>query len=351
MTLFIRADATTRIGTGHIMRCMALAQMWQERGGQVVFLSRCESQVLQNRIIAEGFQLISIKNPYPDTSDLEQTLRALKLYAPCSEPPALSPWLTLDGYHFTQEYQRAIRDSGIRLLVIDDMNHLPYYDTDLLLNQNINAESIHYSCDPDTRLLLGTKYALLRNEFSPWQGFKREIPELARHILVTLGGGDPENVTLRTIESIKLVNMPELNVKVIAGPSNPHLDILKDVMLHAPCSMLLIQNATNMPELMAWADIAIAAGGSTCWELSFMGVPALISILAENQRGIAEGLERSSVACNLGHFSLFSVDSVAKILSDHLSDHYKRLKMSQNAMRIVDGFGREKVFDQITEMQ
>ena len=258
--LIIRADATTEIGTGHVMRCFALAQAWQEKGGQVVFLSHCESEALQNRIIDEGFDLIPINTPHPDPSDLEQTLQALKCHAQCSKPSAPT-WLALDGYHFTPEYQKAIRDPGIRLLVIDDMNHLPSYHADILLNQNINAELLHYTCESDTRLLLGTKYALLRKEFWPWQGFKREIPEVARKILVTLGGGDPDNVTLKVIEAIKLLNMSDLEVKVIVGPLNPHLDILRDSMGSAPCPMSCIHSTTNMPELMAWADLAVTAGG------------------------------------------------------------------------------------------
>jgi len=98
--LFVRADATTQIGTGHIMRCLALAQGWKEKGGHVIFLSHCQNDTLINRIIQEGFNFIPIHKPYPDPSDLDQTLK--KLSSIYNEPLS-DIWLVLDGYHFTPE--------------------------------------------------------------------------------------------------------------------------------------------------------------------------------------------------------------------------------------------------------
>ena len=349
MILFIRSDATTQIGTGHVMRCLALAQAWQEKGGQVVFLSHCESQSLQNRIIDEGFDLIPIKNPHPNPSDLEKTVQAFKHHAPCSLLPAPTPWLVLDGYHFTLDYQKAIRDAGIRLLVIDDMNHLAHYHADIILNQNINAEHVHYACEPDTRfrLLLGTKYALLRKEFWPWRGFKREISEVARKILVTLGGGDPDNVTLKVVEAIKRLNMPDLEVQVIVGPSNPHLDILKDSMLSAPCPVRFFQSTTNMPALMEWADITINAGGSTCWELAFMGVPFVTIILAENQENIATRLEKAGAARNTGWHHILTEKDLSNFIKELAYDSGVRSELSMKGKELVDGEGASRVVEEI----
>jgi spore coat polysaccharide biosynthesis predicted glycosyltransferase SpsG len=131
--LFIRADATTEIGTGHIMRCIALAQAWQAHGGEVTFLSHCQSTALRERIIEEGFSFISIDHPHPHPDDLSQTINYVQHLSPFPFPLSHA-WLVLDGYHFTPDYQKAIRDAGIHLLVIDDMNHLPHYHADILLN-------------------------------------------------------------------------------------------------------------------------------------------------------------------------------------------------------------------------
>ena len=127
--LLIRADASSTIGTGHIMRCLALAQGWQRRGGKAKFLSCCDSNRLQRRIINEGFDFNHIENPYPDPSDLKTTLKILQktqrenslLFTRHSSLTSL--WLVLDGYHFDSTYQKLIREEGFNLLVIDDMAH------------------------------------------------------------------------------------------------------------------------------------------------------------------------------------------------------------------------------------
>ena len=345
--LTIRADATTQIGTGHVMRCLALAQAWKEKGGEVVFLSDCESEALQNRIIDEGFDLLPIEKPHPDPNDLTSTLKFLS--AKGNEISAASPWFVLDGYHFTPDYQKAIRDAGIRLLVIDDMNHLPNYHADIILNQNINAERLHYACEPDTRLLLGTKYALLRKEFWPWARFKRAIPEVARKILVTMGGSDPDNVTLEVIEAIKLLNMPEMEVQVVIGPSNPYAEELKNAVLYATCSMLLVQNVTNMTELMAWADVAVTAGGSTCWELAFMGLPSTVLVLAENQKSVAQGVHSYGAAISLGWYVASLKTALTSTMEVLITNPQKRLQMSKKGFELVKGRGIEYVLEAIIQ--
>ena len=306
----------------------------------MTFLSNCDSEALRQRIMDEGFNFIPIEKPHPDPSDLNQTLNVLKRLAPCPMPHAL--WIVLDGYHFTPEYQKAIRDAGIRLLAIDDMNHLQHYHADIVVNQNIDAEHLHYACELDTRLLLGTKYALLRKEFRPWQGFKRKIPEVVRNVLVTLGGADPGNVTLKVIQAIKLLNNPNFEVKVVVGPSNPHAEELKNAVLSAPCPMHCIENTANMPELMEWADLAISASGSTCWELAFMGLPNLLVILAENQVELAEHLEAQQATVNIGWYNMFSNEQLCTKIDVLINDRSLRRSLSENESFLVDGKGTSR---------
>jgi len=346
-TLFIRTDSTVSIGTGHIMRCIALGQAWQDRGGQVIFLSRCESETLRERIIQEGFQFIAIENSHPDPSDLGHMLGIVKQHK--TQNPKPKTWVVLDGYHFTPEYQKAIRDEGCHLLVIDDMNHLPHYHADILLNQNIHAPDIKYYCDEDTTLLLGTQYVLLRRQFLKYRDFKRQIPERAKNIFVTLGGADPDNVTLKVIEAIKLLNNPNIEVRVVVGPSNLHVAEIKNAMVFAPCPMNCIENAGNMPDLMVWADVAISAGGSTCWEIVFMGLPVILLVLAGNQQDIAKRLTEAGVALNLGWFEQVSGLHIVEALSGLLNNRSQRQQMSNSGRTLVDGTGSEKVISGLQE--
>jgi len=353
--LFIRSDSTPQIGTGHIMRCIALAQAWQDRGGKVTFISHCETDTLRQRIMDEGFDFIPIENPYPDPSDLSQTLAHLKsLFPPPSSvlhPPSsiLRPptWLILDGYHFTPDYQKAIRDAGIHLLVIDDMNHLPYYHADILLNQNIHATELKYHCDKDTKLLLGTKYVLLRREFLRYRGFKRHIPEKAKKILVTLGGADPDNVTLKVVKALNLIGDPDLEVKIVVGPSNPHIESLKREILRSPFSVLLLPSVSNMADLMAWADVAISAGGSTLWELCFMDVHSIVITVADNQEEVVRYLGQIGLVYNFGRFREIKDQELAHQIDELIKQFKKRRIMSKLFQNMIDGNGIYRVLERM----
>jgi len=227
--LVIRADANTRIGTGHLMRCLALAQGWKDSGGQVIFITACSNEPLLQRLYDEGFVVHRLEHPYPDPQDWEMTKQLLSEH--------LGAWLVLDGYHFDSEYQWLVKEAGYRFLVIDDMAHLPHYYADIVVNQNLHAEQLHYPCEPYTQLLLGTQYVLLRREFLKGQGWKREIPEVARKVLVTLGGSDPDNVTLKVIRAINKLKIKGLEIKVVIGPSNPHMASLKEAIHHSPLTV------------------------------------------------------------------------------------------------------------------
>ena len=351
--LFIRADSTNTIGTGHVMRCIALAQAWQEHDGKVTFLSHCESDKIKQRILNEGFEFLPIKMPHPDPSDLKNVLNYLTAIR--NPQSAIRNWIVLDGYHFTPDYQKAIRKNDYKLLVIDDMAHLDYYHADILVNQNINAPDLNYSCDKNTIQLLGCDYVMLRREFLEYKNCKREIPEKAKKILVTLGGADPDNVTLKVIETLKLLNDPDLEVKVVVGPSNPHLKKLQSAIRN-PCPVKretcltgaqfvihILQNVTDMPSLMARADMAITAGGTTCCEIAFMGLPYIILVLAENQKRVAEKLDEHGAAINLGWYEVVASDMIAKAFQEMVLEKEVRAKMSSCGRKIVDGIGGKRI--------
>ncbi len=341
-SLLIRADASSRIGTGHVMRCLALAAEWQSRGGSVTFLSRCESAKLRQRIEASGVEYIPLNEPHPSHADMETTLRLLE--------GGSRRWVVLDGYHLDTAYQRAIRGSGHRLLVVDDIAHLPEYHADIVLNQNITAPDLDYNCNPDALTLLGAKYALLRPEFAVWRGWEREIPEQARNILVTLGGGDPDNVTLKAVQALREVGDGCLNALVLVGYSNPNLELIESAAHCAKTGIRVVTAATDMPRLMAWADMAISAAGSTSWELCFMGLPSLMLVVADNQREIAAKLHESQAAVNLGWAADASIEHIAGAVKQMRDDSALRDMLSQNARRLVDGMGAERVVSLMTAM-
>jgi len=337
--LFIRADATTAIGVGHIMRCIALAQAWQQARGEVTFLSHCENEELRRRILWEGFGLISVDHPGSGLENLKQIINLLQN----SRRDGDNIWVVLDGYGFGPEYQESIREAGNRLMVIDDHNHLPHYHADVLLNQNLNADQLIYSCGPYTRLLLGTRYGLLRSEFLSWIDYKREIPKVAYKLLITLGGADPNNQTLTVVRAIQQLELERLETIVLIGPVNPHMQVLQSVINQSKFPIQLISNPDNIPELMAWADLAISASGSTAMEMLFMGLPALVIILAENQKTVAEALAHEGIAVNLGWYHDLSAAQIARKMTEMVEATDVRSEMSQRGRHLVDGKGAQRV--------
>jgi len=333
--LVIRADASTQIGIGHLMRCLALAQAWKDAGGRVAFITGCQSESLLQRLREEEFNIHLLAHPYPDPEDWDYTKNVLTI-----SPDA---WVVLDGYHFDEVYQQQVKQAGHRLLVIDDMAHLKHYHADIVLNQNLHAENSHYSCEPYTHLLLGTPYVLLRREFLAWRGWQREIPETARKVLVTLGGGDPENHTLKVIQALQKMDIPGLEAVVVIGASNPHAGPLEAAAGQGHIPIRLIRDAGNMPDLIAWADVAISGGGSTNWELAFMGLPGVIIVLADNQLSIAGELASAGVAINLGWYAGVTTNEISNTLAQLLAAEGVRVQMSQRGKQLVDGSGGQRV--------
>ena len=340
--LLFRVEASIAIGSGHIMRCLALAQAWQNLGGNAIFAVATDIGKLQTRLETEGITIHQLSVTSGSREDGEAVIAlAQKLGV---------SWVVVDGYQFGANYQQQLKAAGLNLLFIDDYGHAKHYSADLILNQNLSADERFYPHrENDTQLLLGTNYALLRWEFWQWRHWKREIPQTARKIFVTLGGSDPDNVTLKVMHALSAIKTEALEVVVIVGGSNPHYDQLQAVAQASPFSMTLKQNVTNMPEWMAWADLAIAAGGSTNWELAFMGLPSVIITVAENQSAIAQQLGKMGVTISLGWHQNLTVNQLTAAISDLLSAQQKRQQMSEKGRQLVDGLGSQKVIDQIME--
>lgn len=336
MQVVFRVDASTQIGTGHVMRCLALAQAWQDTQGQPIFIMANPIPALEERLKSEGMKVVHLAAEPGSLADAQETAALAHQFE--------ANWVVVDGYQFGSEYQQTIKNSGLNLLFIDDYGHAEHYYADVVLNQNISAEEEWYQHrEPYTQLLLGTRYTLLRREFWQWQGWQRTVPPVAKKVLVTLGGADPDNVTLKVIQSLQIVEVEELEAVVVVGGSNPHYENLKMAVQDSRYPIQLQRNVTNMPELMAWADVAISAGGSTCWELAFMGLPSILLILAENQRAIAEKLATLNLAVNLGWHQDVESQNIAQNLSTVLRSAEQRRNMSKLSQKIVDGKGADSV--------
>jgi UDP-2,4-diacetamido-2,4,6-trideoxy-beta-L-altropyranose hydrolase len=343
-TLLIRTDASTLIGTGHVMRCLALAQAWQDKGGTVTFLMAPGSPPLEQRICSGGMNVQAIEEQPGSNDDAIITAEIANKIE--------SSWVVVDGYQFSANYQKILKEHNCRIFFIDDFGHADHYYADIILNQNIYADMSYYKqkYEPYSRFLIGTKYVLIRKEFLKFSGWNRKIPKIAHKVLVTLGGGDPHNVTLIVIESLKKVRVDDLEVIVVVGGANPHhLELNKAIRNFPKCK--IIKNGADMPTLMAWADIAISAGGSTCWELVFLGVPGIIITLADNQQLIAKHLNQEISYVTLGWYNDISDEKLTDAIHSLIFNPEKRLEISQKAQKIVDGEGAIRVVQKIIDAE
>ena len=335
-TLLIRADANVSMGTGHVMRCLALAQAWQDSGGRSTFAMAESTPSLERRLREEGIEVERLEVSAGTAEDAGETGSI------ASRKNA--EWIVVDGYQFGSAYQSSIKKAGFKLLFMDDHAHAGPYSADLVLNQNLHASrGLYAERDRSTQLLLGPRYAMLRREFRQWRNWRREIAPVGRKILVTMGGSDPDNLTARVIAAIQQVSNPNLETTVLVGGSNPHLRSMEELIRRQKAPMRLLIDTSNISEWMTWADVAVAGAGTTFWEMCFLGLPSLLIALAPNQESVADTAGRMGIACNLGKQGEVSAATIAEKLAALLNSENCRMKQSGSGRKLVDGRGAGRV--------
>lgn len=338
--MLLRVDGGTRVGLGHVMRCLALAQRWLDRNGQVHAATVSQDPAVVARFRREKIPLHALSTSQVGGAvDGEETAELARRFG--------ADWIVADGYAFDADFQARIVGSGGRLLVLDDYGHADHYGAHVVLNQNVGAaETLYPSREPYTDLLLGTRYALLRREFlqiERSEGRKRPIP----YVLVLMGGSDPHNMSVRIINawprSGRLV--PEL--VIVVGPSNRDYEELAAAVLRSGQAVRIAQDPADLPRLMAGARLAITAAGSTCWELSFLGVPMVTMVVATNQAEISRGVARAGAGLDLGWACDLSDDSLLNTIESLLADPVRLGRMELCGRRLVDGQGPDRVVDHL----
>jgi UDP-2,4-diacetamido-2,4,6-trideoxy-beta-L-altropyranose hydrolase len=319
------------------MRCLALAQAWQAEGRSVYLIGKV-TRVLRKRLSSEGVDVRPLESTPGGESDTKETIKRARELS-CS-------WIVVDGYHFDSSYQRQLREEGWPVLLLDDHGHEDHYEADLVLNQNIGAEtSLYPNSGRHTDLLLGPEYALLRKEFWPWESPRRPPRQEATRVLVTLGGADPKNLTSSIARALGELNTANIHVTVVMGGSNTHREEVRAAVEEAGSSVKVQWNVKNMASLMARNDIAVSAGGSTCLELAFMGVPHAVVAVTENQKATTEQLDEDGVAISLGWHETLDASNVKEAVKELLQQDERRVSMARRAQKMVDARGSARVLE------
>jgi len=334
--ILFRADAGAQLGIGHLMRCLAIAQATKASGRTAIFLSDIQSPELRTRLQSEGFEM---SRPYEQPGTPEDAKATTDLARQVG-----ADWIVADGYRFMEPFQERIKAAGSKLLLVDDYGHAHRYFADIILNQNIDApEDPYRHREMGSKLLIGSKYVLLRREFVEWR--KREIQETgdAERLLITMGGGDSANVSLKVWDAIQSIRGRALECKFVIGAANSNRQVLEAAVEKNGHKTTLCFNPSCMPELMAWAQMALTAAGCTLWELCFMGVPALTLVIAPNQERVAKPLADRCIVSSLGLADDVTPSTIAKSVDSLLRDADRRNAMSSAGRSLIDGEGVERV--------
>jgi len=324
------------------MRCLALAQAWKDAGGGAIFAMAEGMPAIEERVRAEGFDIYNLAAKPGSSEDADLTADLALSQKVC--------FVVVDGYQFSSEYQICLKQAGLHLLFIDDYGHADSYCADLVLNQNIYAGvELYEKRDGRTELLLGPAFVLLRKEFWPWRNTQRINPAIAGKILITLGGSDPGNATSKILMSLRSLPANGFEVAVIAGGGYIHIDSLQKQSTSSSVPVRIIENASNMPELMAWADMAVISGGTTAYEAAFMGLPCLIVIIAENQILLAEKFDEMKAAVNLGPYEDLSFLQIRDAVGGMRLNRNTRETLSRAGKQLVDGLGARRAIQAMLE--
>ena len=356
MKLLFRADASLIIGTGHVMRCLTLANEGKKRWSSC-FVLRKPGKALAEFIVSLGHEVVELVTSYepqePNSNslthnnwlpvsqvqDAKETVGVIAEFKP--------DWIVVDHYALDATWSLITKKYVAKIFVIDDLGDRDLV-CDLLLDQNLGASiakyesKVHRNCE----FLLGPTFALLRNEFREWRehSLTRRLDSGIKHILITMGGVDEENYTLRILKEITKSEYAALCVfTVVIGGAYPHSNLLNEFVETSGLTVSVLSNVNNMAEIMSNSDLCIGAAGSTSWERCCLGLPTITIAIANNQINIAEQLSKRNVAIYsnvsnlLRNFEQFFDLSGTEILR----------ALSMNSCQTCDGLGTLRVVEEL----
>jgi len=335
--VILRADASSAIGTGHVVRCLTLGAELQRRGWDVRLASRALPSGLAASARSAGIEPIALPGDLP--LDDEPAVLATMVTGP-------SVLVVVDHYGIGAAWQRAARAWADRVMAIDDLADRAQA-VDLLLNQNLGAGRARYAAfvPLGTRVLAGPRYALVRPEFAAARARSRQRDGSIRRTLIFMSGTDPDDVTLKAATAAAVLDVP---VDVVVGGGYPHLAALRDRV--AGRSFAIHVDTRDMAELMERADLAIGAPGSASWERCTLGLPTVLVDLADNQVEGGRRLAERGAAIDLGRSETVGIADLEGALMELRDDPARLARMSAAAAAITDGRGTDRVADAIERL-
>lgn len=331
MNICIRVDASEEIGSGHVSRCLTLADMLHNHNVQIFFACRKERGHLIQIIEEKGYTVFEIESLLP----FDQERDAKGFVGAIIEKQLSIDWVIVDHYQFTETWESYIRESlNARIFVIDDLANRKH-DCDLLLDQNFyhGLESRYKGLVPERCIqLLGPEFLLLREEFYEALEMEKETSENQR-VLVFFGGSDPTGETVKALRTFQDIQCGRLSLDVVVGLSNP-----QRIQIEQLCDEIGARyhcQINYLAALMRQADWSLGAGGVTMWERCFLGLPSIVTIVADNQRLSTEAAADIGAVWNLGWHEQVTTNTYKNVIAEVLKNEKKLQKIKKNGQSLM----------------
>ncbi len=359
LRIAFRTDASIQIGTGHVMRCLTLADVLRASGAETLFLCRPHPGHLLELISGRGHHAVSLpaaevaaSPAQPAHADWLGTTWALDAeHTRAAIGDEALDWLVVDHYAIDSRWEAALRPSCAALMVIDDLADRPH-DCDLLLDQNLGRRTKDYAglLRPGTPVLVGPQNALLRPEFAQLRAeslARRAHPQLEQ-VLISMGGVDKGNATGQVLDALDACTLPpQLRLTVVMGPHAPCLAQVRARAARMSRPTRVLVGVTNMARLMVDSDLAIGAAGSTSWERCCLGLPSFLQVLAANQSEAAAALQDRGAAMVVQRVSEIAQKLQTQLQSGTIGHFLQDLSLA--TAKVCDGRGTQRVADLILE--
>lgn len=352
MNIVFRVDASIQIGSGHVMRCLALAIALRDEGAKVEFVCREHSGHLCDYIeknqefrtirlpVDNNFKQIASNAHHLSWLGTAWQMDAEQTRAIVQKADGKVDWLVVDHYALNAEWEKCLRPLTKKIMVIDDLADR-LHECDLLLDQNFceNLETRYDNLVPrNCQKLLGPKYALLRPEFKTVRETLRQRDGVIRRVLIYFGNVDATNQTVKALQAIQLLNRPDISVQVVAGNVNPHYPEIKQ-LCDTVANAVLHLHVDNLAALMADSDLFLGAAGATTWERCCVGLPSMAISIAKNQEGIALAMAEAGQLLYLGKYNAVTAESICQSIKALLLNPAWVKFISKANASLVDGRG------------
>ncbi len=356
MNIVFRVDSSAQMGSGHLKRCLTLANGLRREGVNISFVSRLHSGHLIGKLEAEGYLVHKLSAPV----DAKACLNTANMWLGVSVEQDLNEtlsvldgqqydWLVVDHYGLDKTWESAVRINANKIMVIDDLANRAH-DCDLLLDQNYfgtETESRYVDyIDSSADCLLGPKFALLGPEYVSLRAISVPSDGLVRRVLVFLGNSDLSNQTAQILAALSRPELSHLLVDLVVGSNHPNPEALKQLVLDRP-GIVFHDELSTLAGLMMKNDLVIGAGGATTWERMCLGKPAIAICVAENQRMFSQQLfvdgYQKLLAVEKGSSENAWYEAILQLIDEPA---YVK-KMAHRAAELVDGLGADRVVQHI----